>query len=87
VSRRDDQEARATLIGMVSVLAGFKIVTSLLILVIFPSFEVALVIIGLSIFWLAVGAWWAVSHAETPARLLRARVRRRQLVRQEWHID
>jgi hypothetical protein len=87
VSGHDEQEARATLIGMASVLAGFKIVTSLLILVIFPSFEVALVVCGLSVMWLAVGVWWAVSRAEAPARLLRARFRRRRLIRQEWQAD
>jgi hypothetical protein len=87
VNGRENHEAHATLVGMVAVLVGFKVVTSLLVLVFFPSLETALVVVGLSVMWLLAAGWWAASHARAPARLLRARARRRRLIRQEWRAD
>lgn len=82
---RDD--VRATLWGMALTLIGFKIVTSVLILWYFPSWNAVLIVVALSSLWILPLLYLVPRHVSVRQRLWRMRLRRRELVRQEWKVE
>jgi hypothetical protein len=86
-NQRDVDEARTVIIGLVAILTSFKIITSLLILYFFPSWEAVILVLGLSALWIYIGIWWGGLHSALRLRLVRARIRRNELIRQEWQLD
>jgi hypothetical protein len=80
-------DSRAILITHIATLGGFKIVTSILILYFFPSWSAVLVVLGLSVPWIVAAIWYFGVYSRLHLRLVRMRVRRKELVRQEWNID
>ena len=80
-------DSRATLIIHIATLGGFKIVTSILILYFFPSWEALVVVLGLSVPWIVAAIWYFGVYSRVHLRLVRVRARRKELVRQEWNVD
>lgn len=78
---------RATLWGMALTLIGFKIVTSVLILWYFPSWNAVLIVVALSSLWFLPLLYLVPRHVSVRQRLWRMRLRRRELVRQEWKVE
>lgn len=82
-----DDETRSVLIAQVVTLGVFKIVTSILILFYFPSWHALIVILALSVPWIAAGVWYGGVVSRVKMRLMRGRMRRKQLLHQEWNLD
>jgi hypothetical protein len=82
-----DRETRSVLIAHIATLAGFKLVTSILILAFFPSWHALIVIVALSVPWVAVGLWYGGVVSRIRLRLVRARMRRKKMLHQEWNVD
>lgn len=80
-------DSRTALITQIATFGAFKVVTSVLILWFFPSWEALLVVLGLSVPWI-IGAVWYFGIASTVRlRLIRVRAKRKELLRQEWRLD
>lgn len=82
-----DDEARTTLITQVATFGVFKLVTSIMIIWFFPSWEAVLVVLGLSVPWIIAAIWFGGIYSRIRLRLVRVRLRRKELLRQEWHVD
>lgn len=87
VYREDDTEVKTIIWASVWTLLGFKIVTSILILIVFPTVDALAVVIALSAPWFAGGLFYFGFFGRMRMRLLRARARRRKLIYQEWNVD
>ncbi len=87
VYREDETEVRTIVWASVWTLLGFKIVTSILILIVFPTMDAFAVVIALSAPWFIGGLFYYGFFGKVRMRLLRARARRRKLIYQEWNID
>lgn len=81
------EDVRATLWGMALTLIGFKIVTSVLILWYFPSWNALFIVIALSSLWFLPLAYLVPRHVSIRQRIWRMRLKRRELMHQEWNID
>lgn len=64
-----------------------KFVTSIMILYYFPSWTTFMLLILLSIAWFIPPLFYLMHNPKGRYRLWRARVRRRELLRQEWHVE
>jgi hypothetical protein len=64
-----------------------KLVTSVVILYYFPSWHTLLLVGALSVAWFLPPVMYLMSKSPGRYRLLRARARRRELVRQEWNVE
>lgn len=64
-----------------------KLLTSLLILYHFPSWHTLMLVVALSVAWFVPPIWYFSRHSQSRYRLLRARVRRNELLRQEWEVE
>lgn len=78
---------RAVLWAYVGALSVFKVVTSIFILYYFPSWHTLLFVIALSVMWFAVPVYYVVRNPRGRYRLFRARIRRNELLRQEWEVE
>lgn len=87
VYREDESEMRTIVWASVWTLLAFKIVTSILILIVFPTVDAFAVVIALSAPWFAAGLFYYGFFGKIRMRLIRARVRRRRLIHQEWNVD
>ena len=82
-----DDDSRTILIAHIATLGGFKVVTSVLILYYFPSWEAVLIVCGLSVPWFVAAIWYFGLVTRVRLRLMRVRARRAQLLHQEWNVD
>ncbi|HMM40623.1 MAG TPA: hypothetical protein PKA95_01835 [Thermomicrobiales bacterium] len=87
VYREDDADVRTIIWASVWTLFGFKVVTSILILVVFPTVDALAVVIALSVPWFVAALMYYGFFGKLRVRLLRARARRRKLIYQEWNVD
>lgn len=82
-----DGEARAAAWTFLSVLIGFKVVIVCTIVWMQPSWASTVVVIGLHGYWLAAPLIFLFLPTPIWVRLLRARSRRRKLIRSEWQVE
>lgn len=82
-----DDETRSVLIAHAATLGVFKIVTSILILFYFPSWDALLVILALSVPWIVAAVWYGGVVSRVKLRLVRARMQRKRLLQQEWNVE
>lgn len=82
-----DANERAILKTFVLTLVALKVVTSAMILYVFPSMHALVVVLALSLMWLIAGVTYGGAYSRIKFRLLKARARRRQLLHQEWNVD
>ncbi len=87
VYREDESDVRTIIWASVWTLFAFKVVTSILILIVFPSIDALAVVIGLSVPWFLAALFYFGFVGHVRMRLLRARVRRRKLIYQEWNVE
>lgn len=80
------KEDRAVVWAFVGSLVTVKLVTSIMILYYFPSWHTLLLVVALSIVWFLPPIFYLGMHSKAHARLVRARMRRRELLRQEWDV-
>lgn len=80
------KEDRSVIWAFVGSLATVKLVTSIMILYYFPSWHTLLLVVALSIAWFIPPIFYLGIHSRARARLVRARMRRKELLRQEWDI-
>ena len=85
--REDDTDVQTIVWASVGTLFGFKLVTSILILVVFPTIDALLIVLALSVPWFFAMIYYVVFFEGSRFRLLRARARRRKLIYQEWNVD
>lgn len=86
VYREDDAQIRTVVWASVWTLLGFKIVTSILILIVFPTVDALAVVLALSAPWFTGALFYFGLFGRVRVRLLRARARRRKLIYQEWNV-
>ena len=81
-----DGEARAAGWAFVAALGGFKLAVAITIFLMQPSLASAGLIVALHGYWLAAPFFLLAVPAVAWIRLLRARARRRALIRSEWQV-
>lgn len=64
-----------------------KLLTSLLILYYFPSWHTLVLVLALSVVWFVPPFYYFTRHSRNRYRLLRVRLRRNELLRQEWEVE
>lgn len=64
-----------------------KLVTSLMILYYFPSWHTLVLVVALSVVWFVPPVYYFTHYSRSNFRLVRARVRRQELLRQEWEVE
>jgi hypothetical protein len=82
-----DDDGRAVVIAFIITLFVAKVVTSIFILIIFPSIDAALVVCALSVPWIIAAGWYFKIVGHVRLRLMRARAKRRKLIYEEWNVD
>jgi len=80
----DDRRAMYAYFG---ILIAFKIFTLIVILWLTASWQSAVFLIASHVLWIAVALVIFAGPAAFWARLMRGRAKRRQLIRQEWHVE
>lgn len=73
--------------AFVGSLATVKLVTSIMILYYFPSWHTLILVLALSVVWIVAPLYYISRNPRGRYRLLRARVRRNELLRQEWDVE
>ena len=73
--------------SFIGALFAFKFVTSIFILYYFPSWHTVLFLAVLSTAWFVPPIYYLARNPRGRFRLLRARVRRGELLRQEWEVE
>lgn len=68
-------------------LVTLKLLTSIMILYFFPSWHTVLLVVVLSVVWFVPPVYYLTRHSQGRFRLIRARVRRNELLRQEWNVE
>jgi hypothetical protein len=68
-------------------LAALKFLTSIMILYYFPSWHTLVLVLALSVAWIVLPFYYIARNPRSRYRLLRARVRRNELLRQEWDVE
>jgi hypothetical protein len=85
------KEDKTVVWAFVGSLATVKLLTSILILYYFPSWHTLGLVVILSLFWIAPPLYYlglyVKRYSDGRYRLIRARRRRKELVRQEWEIE
>ena len=71
----------------VGALATVKLLTSIMILYYFPSWHTLVLVLALSVVWLIPPIYYFTRNPRGRYRLLRARARRNELLRQEWEVE
>jgi hypothetical protein len=82
-----NEDGRAVVVSFIATLFAVKILTSILILIVFPSVDAALVICALSVPWFIGAGWYFGVAGRLRLRLMRVRARRRRLIYEEWNVD
>lgn len=75
---------RAVIRWTIWTILGFKIVTSLMVLWVFPSWGAVGLVSALSVPWFVAGALWLRRWIERAMLRRRIRARRAQLIASEW---
>lgn len=73
--------------AFVGSLATVKLLTSIMILYYFPSWHTLILVLALSVVWIVPPIYYFTRNPRGRYRLLRARVRRNELLRQEWEVE
>lgn len=80
-------DGRRGMIAFFSVLAGFKIVTLIMVLALTTSWDTATFIASTHVHWIVTAVVLVAGPTVFWSRLVRARARRKQLITSEWHVD
>lgn len=75
------------LIALCGSFIGVKVVTSAMILYVYPSWTAFGIIMALSALWFAPLIYWGPGYVRRRYRLWQVRLRRKRLLREEWHVD
>ncbi|HQX63394.1 MAG TPA: hypothetical protein PK593_08040 [Thermomicrobiales bacterium] len=87
VYHEDPSEMRTVVWASVWTLFAFKVVTSILILIVFPTLDAVAVVVALSVPWFIAALFYFGVTGRVRMRLLRVRARRRKLIYQEWNVE
>ena len=82
-----DGDGRAALWTFLGMVIGFKLITSLLIFYLEPSFSSAVFLVGMNWYWPLLPLLLLVVPAMFWFRLRRVRAKRRKLILAEWRVD
>lgn len=80
-------DAKQIVIAFSATFIGVKIVTSAMILYVYPSWTAFWIIMGLSALWFAPLVIFGPSYVKRRYRLWLVRLRRKRLLREEWNVD
>ena len=80
-------DVRTTLIGMAIAVIMFKVVTSVMIIWFFPSWQAVALVVALNTLWFVPVLYYVPRHAHIRYRLWNVRLRRKQLLAEEWRMD
>ena len=80
-------EGRAAAWTLLGVVIGFKVIGAVLIFIIAPSSETVTILIALNWPYVLIGALALAPPALLLTRLVRARRRRAEFIRAEWHVE
>jgi hypothetical protein len=83
----EDKESKAALWTFVGMIAGFKIITSIIIFVMEPSLASAAFLLAMQWYWIVLPIPFIMLPTLFWFRLWKMRRRRRQLIRSEWKVD
>lgn len=83
----EDADSKAALWTFVGMIAGFKIITSIIIFVMEPSIASAAFLVAMQWYWLLIPLPFIIVPAVFWYRLWKVRRRRRQLIRSEWKVE
>jgi hypothetical protein len=83
----EDADSKAALWTFVGMIAGFKIITSIIIFVMEPSIASAAFLVAMQWYWLLIPLPFIIVPALFWYRLWKVRRRRRQLIRSEWKVE
>lgn len=75
------------MLAFIGSLATVKLVTSIMIVYYFPSWHTVMLTVVLSIIWFGPPLFYLADRSPGKYRLFRGRMRRKELVRQEWHVE
>ena len=80
-------EGRAALWTLIGTLVAFKVVTILMIVLMYPSAHTIVFMVLMNWFWVPILAVFLAAPALVWLRLLRGRTRRAKLLHEEWHVE
>ncbi len=78
---------RAIIKSQIAALGGVKLVASILTLYYFPSWQALLIIVVLSLPWIAAGGFFLGRASWNHYRFWKYRHLRERLLREEWNVD
>jgi hypothetical protein len=83
----EDADSKAALWTFGGMIAGFKIITSIIIFVMEPSLASAAFLLAMQWYWLLLPLPFVIVPALFWFRLWKVRRRRRQLIHAEWKVE
>jgi hypothetical protein len=80
-------DEKAILMAFGGTLIAFKVITSVMIVAVFPSWKHLVIVLALNGFWFLPLLYYVPRHLHVRYRLWNVRLRRHRFVAQEWKID
>lgn len=87
VYREDPADIKTIVWASVWTLLGFKIVTSIIILIAFPTTDAFWMVTALSVPWIFGGLFYYGFFGRIRPGMVRMRAHRKKLIHQEWNVD
>jgi len=87
VYREDPADIKTIIWASIWTLLGFKIVTSIIILIAFPTTDAFWMVMALSAPWIFGGLFYYGFFGRIRPGMVRMRARRKKLIHQEWNVD
>jgi hypothetical protein len=81
------KEDKSVVLAFVASLATVKLVTSIMIVYFFPSWHTVMLTVALSLVWFVPPIIYLADRSPGRYRLIRGRMRRQELLRQEWEVE
>lgn len=80
-------DERAIIWTFVGTLAGFKVLTSVLVFYYFPSWYTFVVLVAINVVWFIPLFYYLPRFFHGRYRLWNVRIKRRRLIEQEWNVE
>ena len=80
-------EDKSVVWAFVGSLVTIKLFTSVMVLYYFPSWHTLMLVVALSIAWFIPPFFYLGLHTHRRYRLVKVRLRRKELMRQEWDVE
>jgi hypothetical protein len=81
------KEDQTVVWAFVGSLLTVKLVTSILVLYYFPSWHTLVLVVAFSVLWFVPPIAYFGIHSQRRYRLVKVRLRRKELLRQEWETE